>query len=61
MLLPIRLTSLEVQRIAMEEFWVTWMYQGVTWKFDLVVTKEKANWYVLHMGMLVPHTIISFG
>ena len=61
MVLPIRLTSLEGQRITMVEFWVTWMYHRVAWMYDEVVMKKKCNWTVIHMGMLVPHIVIDFG
>ena len=58
---PIRLTSVVGQMIPMVDFWVTWMYHGVTWKYDVVVIKRKGNWTVFCMGMLVQCIVIDFG
>ena len=54
MVLSIMLTSLEGQRIALVEFWVTQIYCGVTWKYDEVVAKRKSDWTVLCKGIHVP-------
>ena len=43
MVLPISLTSLEGLDVANVVFWVTQMYDGVTWKYDEGVTKKKGD------------------
>ena len=60
MVLPIRLTSLDGLDIANVVFWVTWIYDGETWKYDEGVVTRKGNWYVLHKGMLFPHVVLIF-
>ena len=47
MVLPISLTSLEGLDIANVVFWVTWMYDRVTQKYDEGDAKKKGDWYVL--------------
>ena len=61
MVLPISLISLEGLDIANEVFWVTQIYQGVTWKYDAGVMERKGDWYVLRKGMLFPCVGLKFG
>ena len=59
MVLPISLMSLEGLDVANVVFWVTWMYDGVTQKYDEGVAKKKGDWYVLCKGMLFPHIVFK--
>ena len=60
MVLPIRLTLLEGLDIANVVFWVTWIYDRETWKYDEGVTKRKGDWYILHKVTLFPHVDLIF-
>ena len=61
MVLPICLMSLEGLDVANVVFWVTWVYDGVTQKYNEGVVKKKGDWYDLHNGMLFPRIVLKFG